>query len=301
MNKIIRNLNLDLLLFIILIFKSSFAQDTLVFKDGQIKFGRVVGVDTKLNILELSTKEGHSIVSLGILNNFSTNALDENWKGNSRFTFSSTNTNRINRMSNNKKYLKFTPSVYSIGLNFSSLFDPSLVNDFDNFGRTYSTNPYIETFFQMEFNEGVAFRFPVRIGINPLKKTVVNPSNSFYGMFSRELICDFGFEPICYFNKNYYKLKWFAAPSISLVAGKSVSRTLSNGTNGTTYTPINLEFGYRLGALVGYQYWFCPKLQFEGSFGYFITNNYWVPNDGGLPNKKTYFGRNLRAALIYRL
>ena len=304
MNSLIKNWSLALLLFVCLIFNFSFAQDTLEFKDGQVKYGRVIGVDTKLNILEFKSPQGQSFISLEKISKYTSNALDEKWVASTQFTFSVAESNQVTKIGSKRKYLDFTPSRYSVGVNFSSLFNPIYVNDFDNFGRTYSTNRYIESFFQIDLNEGVALRFPVRIGIIPLKKTVLNPPNSFYGMFSRELIGDIGFEPIFYFNKHNVKLKWFAAPSLSIVAGRAVSRVIDYDFYTTTYEPLDVEFSYRIGALTGFQYWLSSRFQIESSYGLFVTNNYWQPDDFNVPgqiSKRPFFGRNLRHAVIYRL
>ncbi|MBU3660581.1 MAG: YjbH domain-containing protein [Flavobacteriales bacterium] len=298
-----KNFSLAIALFICWIHNFNLAQDTLEFKDGQFKYGRVIGVDTKLNILEFKNAVGQSFISIENLKKYTSNEIDEKWVSKTLFTFSVAESKHVIKIGSNKKLLDFNPSKYGVGVNLMSLFDPVYVNDFDNFGRTYSTNRYFECFFQTELNPGVALRFPVRIGISPLKEAIVNPSNDFYGRYSRELIGDIGFEPIFYFNRNNVKLKWFAGPSLSIVAGRSVSRILNSDINTTTYVPIDFNLSYRIGVLTGFQYWFGPRFQFESTFGYFVTNNYWQPDDFNQPgkiSKRPFFGRNLRLALIYR-
>jgi hypothetical protein len=298
MKKLSKIRNCWIVILLCFISQKHFSQDTLILLDGQTKIGKVLGIDRNLNILEFKSNEEKFFISLSQLKKYSFNLSDEKWNNSSLFTYARNESNQVLRFGSNRKLLSFSPSKYSFGVNFSTLFDPALVNDFDNFGRTYSTNSHFECFFQLDLNDKFALRFPMRIGIKPLKETVINPTNDFFGAFSRELIGDIGIEPIFYFNSNRVKLKWFTAPSFSIVAGKPVKRILDDIDNPLTYIPMNQTFCYRIGALIGYQYWFGPRLQFETTIGFFVTNNYWDPNDF---IQESYFGRNFRLALIYRI
>jgi hypothetical protein len=282
----------------------SFSQDTLEFKDGKVKYGHVLGFDTKLNILEFQNSNERVLISVSELKSFTKNQLEEKWNTGETFSFSKAYNPQVLQFSDNCKYLKFEPRKFSLGLNFTSLFDPDFVGDLDFFGRIYSTNPYLECFFQMEINDGLALRIPARIGIKPLKTIEINPQNSFYGMYTRELLFDLGIEPIFYFRKTPVKTRWFFAPSLFAVLGKPVARTFNYNINLEKYEPLNNQLGYRIGALTGFQYWFHSRFQFELSYGLFVTNNYWEPDDfynPGNVRRRPYFGRNLRTAVIYKL
>jgi hypothetical protein len=281
-----------------------YSQDTIEFKDGSIKYGRVLGLDKKFNILEFQNSNGKILISVSELKSFTKHQPEEKWNIGETITYSKSESHYVKRFSNNRKYLKYEPRKYSLGLNFTSLFNQSLFYDFDFFNRTYSTNPYLECFFQMEINEGIALRFPTRIGINPLNETILNSQwyYNFYELYSRELIFDIGIEPIFYFNKTPFKVKWFYAPSISATLGKPVAYSLDYNLDIEKYEPLKNKLGFRIGVLSGFQYWLNSRFQFEASFGYFVTNNYWLPNyDSYNPRRKGYLGRNLRTALIYRL
>jgi hypothetical protein len=286
-----------------------FSQDTLEFKDGRVKYGRVLGFETKLNILEFQDSNERVLISVSELKSFTKHHVEEKRNIAGTFIFSRAESPQVLEFSDNRKYLKFEPRKFSFGLNFTSLIDPAPIDDvLGVFGRTYSTNPYLECFFQMEINDGVALRIPTRIGINPLNSTVINPNpwqNSFYGMYTRELIFDLGVEPIFYFKKIPVKRRWFLAPSISTTLGKQVARTLDYQIDLEKYEPLKNQLGYRIGVLSGFQYWSHSRFQFEASFGYFVTNNYWPPDyhysGNGNIRRRPYFGQNLRTAVIYRL
>jgi len=285
-------------------FNFCFSQDTIEFKDGKVKYGRVLGFDNKLNILEFQDSNEQILIPLNSVRFYTKNKLEEKWTIGEFLTYSNAEYSQVTSFGNNRKYLDYKPRKYSLGINFSSLFDPSLVNDMDYFGRTYSTNPYLECFFQSEINDAFALRIPTRIGINPLKTTDINPLNSFYGMYTRELLFDIGIEPILYFRTPPVKTRWFFAPSFSAVISKPVSRKLDYEMNLEKYEPLNNQLGYRIGALTGFQYWFHSRFQFELSYGLFVTNNYWKPDGSNLSGnirRESYFGRNLRLALVFRL
>lgn len=303
-----RNLIIDTLkvagTLIFMLFNFCLSQDTIEFKDGKIKYGRVLGFDNKLNILEFQDSNERILIPLNSVRFYTKNKLEEKWVNGEFLTYSSAENSQVLTFGNNRKFLDYEPRRFSIGINFSSLFEPSLVNDMDYFGRTYSTNPYLECFFQSEINEAFALRIPTRIGINPLKTTDINPLNSFYGMYTRELLFDIGIEPILYFRKSPVKTRWFFAPTFSAVISRPVSRILDNEINLQKYEPLNNQWGYRIGALTGFQYWFHSRFQLELSYGLFVTNNYWEPDDfnlSGNVRRRPYFGRNLRLALVFRL
>ncbi len=291
-----------LFLFNLLSFQS-LAQDTLIFLNGAVKYGRVLGLESNMRIIEFQNGQKNELISLELLKTYTLNQLESNWTMKNNLTQFPSNIYTVKQMGNTRKLLDFVPGKYSIGLNFTTLFNPALINDFDFFGRTYSTNSHIETFFQIDLNPRIALRFPLRIGLKPLKTTVDNTSFDFYGNYTRELIGDIGFEPIFYFKERMVKLKWFAAPSLSMVLGKSVKRTINYEPYATTYTPVSSELCYRIGGLIGFQYWLHPHFQIEGSYGYLITNNYWEPSfsENDVLINSPYLARNLRLALVYRM
>ncbi len=304
MKKKSKNYRLLLLSFITLCItaKSVLAQDTLIKRNGEIELGRVLGVDSIGKTLEFQDVKGIRLISIASLQSYTTNDLNSSWIKKTSFTTNSSSDNAVKKFAANRKYLKFKPDRYSVGLNFMSLTNPTLVNDFDYFGRTYSTNRHVDSYFQLELTEKFALRFPIRIGIKPLKGTIINPPNGFYGMYSRELIGDIGVEPIFYFKKNIHKLTWFGAPSLSIGLGKSVRRIIDSDTYTISYTNIENKTFYRIGFLVGFQYWFTKHLQYEMSYGYLVTNNYWVPTYDSTETvyNQNYLARNLRIALAYR-
>jgi hypothetical protein len=281
----------------------SWSQDTLMYLNGKVKHGRVIGIDANMGLMEFKNVQEHELISLDVLKTYTTNQLEANWTMKNNFTLFQSSIYTVKEMGYNRRLLDFTPGKYSIGLNFTTLFNPGLVNDFDYFGRTYSTNSHIETFCQIELNPRMALRFPLRIGLKPIQSITTANSYDFYGSFSRELIGDIGIEPIFYFNQRLVKLKWFAAPSMSLVLGRSVKRTITSEPYTTIYTPLSTALCYRIGALTGFQYWLNPHFQLESSFGYLITNNYWEPtfSESDVLMNRPYFARNLRLALIYRM
>ena len=304
MKKNLKNYRLLLLSFITLCIttKTVLAQDTLIKKNGEMQLGRVLGVDSLGKTLEFQDKEGVRLIAIASLQKYTTNDLSSNWIKKSSFTTNYSSEDDVKKFAVNHKYLNFKPNKFSIGFNFMSLSNPALVNDFDYFGRTYSTNRHLESYFQIELSEKYALRFPIRIGIKPLNKTLTNPPNGFYGMYSRELIADFGIEPIFYFQKNIYKFSWFGAPSLSIGLGKSVRRIDDYNLGTVSYTNIENKTFYRFGLLVGFQYWFNKHLQYEMSYGYLVTNNYWVPTFDSTENvyNQDYLARNLRIVLAYR-
>ncbi len=304
MKKNSKNYRLLLLSFITLCIttKTVLAQDTLIKKNGEMQLGRVLGVDSSGKTLEFQDKEGVRLIAIASLQKYTTNELSSNWIKKSAFTTNYSSDEAVKKFAVNHKYLNFKPSKFSIGFNFMSLSNPALVNDFDYFGRTYSTNRHLDSYFQMELSEKFALRFPIRIGIKPLNKTLTNPSNSFYDAYSRELIADIGVEPIFYFQKNIYKFSWFGAPSFSIGLGKSVRRTIDSNIGTVTYANIENKSFYRVGFLFGFQYWITKKLQYEMSYGYLVTNNYWVPTFYPTDNlyNQAYLARNLRIVLAYR-
>lgn len=304
MKKKSKNYRLLLLSFITLCLtsKTLLAQDTLFKKNGEMQLGRVLGVDSLGKTLEFQDKEGVRLIAIASLQKYTTNDLSSSWIKKSSFTTNNSSDDAVKKFAINRKYLKYKPSRFSVGFNFMSLTNPALVNDFDFFGRTYSTNRHLDSYFQIEFSEKFALRFPVRIGIKPLNGTIINPPNGFYGMYSRELIGDIGVEPIFYFKKNIHKLTWFGAPSLSIGLGKSVRRIIDSDTYTISYTNIENKTFYRIGFLVGFQYWFTEHLQYEMSYGYLVTNNYWVPTYDSTETvyNQDYLARNLRIALAYR-
>ena len=304
MKKNSKNYRLLLLSFITLCItaKTVLAQDTLIKRNGEIELGRVLGADSIGKTLEFQDVKGIRLISIESLQSYTTNDLNSSWIKKTSFTTNSSFNNTVKKFAANRKYLKFKPGRYSVGLNFISLTNPALVNDFDYFGRTYSTNRHIDSYFQLELTEKFALRFPVRIGIKPLNGTITNPPNSFYDAYSRELIADIGVEPIIYLKKNIYKFSLFGAPSFSVGMGKSVRRTIDSNLGTVTYANIENKTFYRIGFLVGFQYWFTKHLQYEMSYGYLVTNNYWVPTYDSTENvyNQAYLARNLRIVLAYR-
>jgi hypothetical protein len=222
MNKNLKNYHLLLLSFITLCItaKTVLAQDTLIKRNGEIELGRVLVADSIGKTLEFQDVKGIRLISIASLQSYTTNDLNSSWIKKTSFTTNSSIDVPVKKFAANRKYLKFKPSRYSVGLNFMSLTNPALVNDFEYFGRTYSTNRQIDSYFQLELTEKFALRFPVRIGIKPLNGTITNPPNSFYDAYSRELIADIGVEPIIYLKKNIYKFSLFGAPSFSVGMGK---------------------------------------------------------------------------------
>lgn len=304
MKKNLKNYRLLLLSFITLCIttKTVLAQDTLIKKNGEMQLGRVLGVDSLGKTLEFQDKEGVRLIAIASLQKYTTNDLSSNWIKQSSFTTNYSSDKAVKKFAVNHKYLNIKPSKFSIGFNFMSLSNPALVNDFDFFGRTYSTNRHLDSYFQMELSEKFALRFPIRIGVKPLNKTLTNPSNSFYDAYSRELIADIGVEPIFYFQKNIHKLNWFVGPSLSIGLGKSVRRTIDSNIGTVTYANIENKSFYRVGFLFGFQYWITKKLQYEMSYGYLVTNNYWVPTYYPTEDlyNQAYLARNLRIVLAYR-
>ena len=302
--KNLKNYRLLLLSFITLIIttKTALAQDTIIKKNGQIELGRVLGIDSTGKTLEFRDVKGIRLISTTSLQSYTTNDLNSSWIKKTSFTVNPSSDEAVRKFSVNRKYLKYLPSRYSVGFNFMSLTNPAFVNDFDSFGRTYSTNRHIETYFQIEVSKNFAMRFPVRFGIKPLNKTLTNPPNTFYGAYSRELIADIGLEPIFYFKKNIYKICWFGAPSFSIGLGKSVKRIIDSNYGTLTYSPIENKTFYRIGFLFGFQNWINEKLQFEMSYGFLVTNNYYQPTYylSDSIYQRPYLARNLRIALAYR-
>jgi hypothetical protein len=257
--------------------------------------------------LEFQNSNERVLISVSELKSFTQNQLEEKWNTGESFTFSKADNPQVLRFRDNRQYLKFEPKKFSLGLNFTSLYlyEPYYTKNF--FTRTYSTNPYLECFFQMEINDGLALRIPARIGINPLKTIVINPENLFYSeMYARELLFDLGIEPIFYFRKIPVKTRWFFAPSLSAVLGKpvEVERIQVNNIRSLKNEPLDNQWGYRIGALTGFQYWFHPRFQVELSYGLFVTNNYWEPglwnNPSNYGRKRPYFGGNFRTAVVYK-
>ncbi len=304
MKKNINNYHFLLLLFITLglTSKTILAQDTLIKKNGEIELGRVLGIDNIGKMLEFKDLNGIRLISTTSIQQYTTHVLEENWKKKSYFSTNPSGEEDVKHFAVNHKYLKFEPSKYSVGFNFMSLTNPALVNDFDYYGRTYSTNRHLDSYFQIELSEKFALRFPIRIGIKPLNGTIINPPTNFYDAYSRELIADIGVEPIFYFKKNIHKLNWFVAPSFSVGLGKSVRRIIDDNSYSISYTNIENKTFYRIGFLVGFQYWFTDYLQYEMSYGYLVTNNYWFPTFDSTDNlyNQAYLARNLRIALAYR-
>jgi len=186
MKKNSKNYRLLLLSFITLCItaKTVLAQDTLIKRSGEIELGRVLGVDSIGKTLEFQDVKGIRLISIASLQSYTTNDLNSSWIKKTSFTTNSSTDVPVKKFAANRKYLKFKPSRFSVGLNFISLTNPALVisltnlaliNDFDYFGRTYSTNRHIDSYFQLELSEKFALRFPIRIGIKPLNGTITNP------------------------------------------------------------------------------------------------------------------------------
>jgi hypothetical protein len=81
-----------------------------------------------------------------------------------------------------------------------------------------------------------------------------------------------------------------------------VRRIIDSDTYTISYTNIENKTFYRIGFLVGFQYWFTKHFQYEMSYGYLVTNNYWVPTYDSTENvyNQDYLARNLRIVLAYR-
>jgi len=274
------------------------AQDTLVYLDGRIQYGRVIGIDKEKGVVYFQENETRLLISLSLMKSYTTNNLEENWKVVGYGSLSPANKAATFKMNDARRYLGFEPGKYSIGFNLMSLPNPAKVSDFNYFRRPYSTNRHLEFFFQMEINKKRALRFPVRIGINPLNKTLVVPARyDFYNSYSRELIWDVGIEPIFYL-RGLYKMTWFGAPSLSLGLGRVVNiEHVSNPMNVYIYEAIKNSAIFRVGGLYGFQYWFSKSIQLEMSYGLFLTNNTSFDRN---TNRNVYFGGNLRGAISCR-
>jgi hypothetical protein len=121
-----------LFLFNLLSFQS-LAQDTLIFLNGAVKYGRVLGLESNMRIIEFQNGQKNELISLELLKTYTLNQLESNWTMKNNLTQFPSNIYTVKQMGNTRKLLDFVPGKYSIGLNFTTLFNPALINDFDLF------------------------------------------------------------------------------------------------------------------------------------------------------------------------
>jgi hypothetical protein len=297
------------LLFSSLFFSSLilFGQDTIVYVQGNVRYGRVVDVDNSGRFIVFDEKNTRSIISMENLKSFTKNDLDSSFQKNDYLTKNVLPPSEFTKkMGASRELMSQGYGKYSFGLNFIALINPNMMGNFDFLSRTYSTNQFVDIFFQFETSPKVALRFPLRIGLNPLSQEVVfsqgDPNHYWRGQYMREFVGDLGFEPVFYF-LGIHKMTWFVSPGLSVGIGRVVSRqqfNLSSEEIEAIYTPKGNTVFTRQSINLGFQYFMTKNLQFEMTSGFFLSNNNrWSFYSDDLSNRR-FLGSSLRVALVYR-
>jgi hypothetical protein len=282
-----------------------FGQDTIIDIQGLVRYGSVLEVDKTRRYIVFEENNTRSIISMEILQSFTKNSYDSSFQRKDYMIKNAQNpSNDIKKMGVTREFMPKGFGKYSVGLNFMALSNPDRLGRLDFLNRTYTTNRFLDLFFQVERSPKLAFRFPLRIGLNPLSEevTFLNGDPKFYwrDQYMKELVGDVGFEPLFYF-LGIHKMTWFFSPGIGMGIGRKVQLEKYNVPSediAAIFTPMGNTFFMRYNINLGFQYFLSDRIQLEMTSGFLLSKNYRI-SGWDLRNSR-YISRTLRVALVYR-
>lgn len=276
---------------------SVLSQDTIVDKKGNLRTGKILFYDQTYNLISFSS--GTDTIYLDMAE-ITEPSFNQERSGNvpSYITKSPASKAYVRKMGLAKQKPNFTYGPYSFGINVFSLIRPDALLDRD-IDRYFASNLNIDVFFQKEMNPELALRFPMRIGLNPLKETIIKDIG-YYGEYSKEIIGDIGIEPLFYLN-GLKKATWFVSPSLCIGLVRKVIRNYNNPNNLATYTPSGNAGYFKLGSTFGFQLNLTSNIQFGLEYGAYLANNGWHYYNDDVATRRTYFGYIGKCSISYRL
>lgn len=276
---------------------SVLSQDTIVDKKGNLRIGKILFYDQTYNLISFSS--GTDTIYLDMAE-ITEPSFNQERSGNvpSYITKSPESKKTVRKMGIAKQPPNFVYSPYSFGINAFSLIRPIGMLDRD-IDRFFASNLNIDVFFQKEIKPNLALRFPMRIGLKPLKHIIIKEFG-YYGEYSKEIIGDIGIEPLLYLN-GLKKVTWFVSQSICVGLVRRVNPLYDYNNNLATYTPMGNAGYLKVGNTFGFQLNLTPNIQFGLEYGAYLANNAWRNYYDSYPSRRTYFGYTGKFQISYRL